>query len=66
MKFFGHIIDGDGVAVDPGKVEVIVKMTKEDLMEDDGCTPSVRRVKSFLGMIFYYQHLIPNCSSVAT
>ena len=35
------------------------------LMEDDGCTPSVRRVKSFLGMIFYYQHFIPNCSSIA-
>lgn len=65
VKFLGHIIDGDGVAVDPGKVEVIVRMTKKDLMEDDGCTPSVRRVKSFLGMIFYYQHFIPNCSSIA-
>lgn len=65
VKFLGHVIDGDGVAVDPGKMEVIVKMTKKDLMEDDGHTPSVRRVKSFLGMIFYYQHFIPNCSSIA-
>ncbi|KAI3374215.1 hypothetical protein L3Q82_005940 [Scortum barcoo] len=65
VKFLGHVIDGDGVAVDPGKVEVIVRMTKNDLMEDDGHTPSVRRVKSFLGMIFYYQHFIPNCSSIA-
>lgn len=65
MKFLGHIIDGDGVAVDPEKVEVIVKMSKEDLMEDNGCTPSVRRVKSSLGMVLYYQHFIPNCSSVA-
>ncbi|KAI3369532.1 hypothetical protein L3Q82_007742 [Scortum barcoo] len=66
VKFLGHVIDGDGVAVDPGKVEVIVRMTKNDLMEDDSRhTPSVRRVKSFLGMIFYYQHFIPNCSSIA-
>ena len=65
VKFLGHIVDGDGVAVDPEKVEVIVKMSKRDLMENDSCTPSVRRVKSFLGMVFYYQHFIPNCSSIA-
>ena len=40
-------------------------MSKADLMEDDGCTPSVKRIKSFLGMVFYYQHFIPNCSSIA-
>lgn len=33
-------------------------------MEEDGCTPSTQRIKSFLGMIFYYQHFIPNCSSI--
>ena len=65
VKILGHIVDGDVVAVDPEKVEVIAKMSKKDLMEDDGCTPSVHRVKSFLGMVFYYQHFIPNCSSIA-
>lgn len=65
VRFLGHVINGDGVAVDPTKVDVISKMTKLDLMEEDGCTPSVRRIKSFLGMIFYYQHFIPNCSAIA-
>lgn len=65
VKFLGHIIDGGGVAVDPAKVEVISKISKADLMEDDGCMPSVKRIKSFLGMVFYYQHFIPNCSSIA-
>lgn len=46
-------------------MEVISKMSKADLMEDNGCTPAVKRIKSFLGMVFYYQHFIPNCSSVA-
>lgn len=65
VKFLSHIIDGSGVAVDPAKVEVKSKISKADLMEDDGCTPSVRRIKSYLGMVFFYQHFIPNCSSIA-
>lgn len=65
VRFLGHVIDSGGVSVDPGKVEVINAMMTRDLMEDDGCTPSVKRIKSFLGMVFYYQHFIPHCSSVA-
>lgn len=65
VKFLGHIIDSGGVSVDPAKVEVITKMKAQDLMENDGCTPSVKRIKSFLGMVFYYQHFIPNCSSIS-
>ncbi len=65
VKFLGHIIDGNGVSADPSKVEAIAKLSKTDLMEEDGCTPSVRRIKSVLGMILYYQHFIPNCSSIA-
>lgn len=65
VGFLGHIIDGSGVAVDPSKVEVIANMKISDLMEDDNTTPLVPRIKSFLGMVFYYQHFIPNCSSIA-
>lgn len=65
VKFLGHIIDRDGVSVDPAKVDVISKLSKADLMEDDKCTPSVQRIKSVLGMILYYQHFIPGCSTLA-
>ena len=65
VKSLGHIIGSDGVAVDPEKVEVIANMSRRALIEDDSCTPSVRRMKSFLLMVFYYQHFIPKCSSIA-
>lgn len=61
--FLGHIISGEGVSDDPGKIEVITNMRVQDLMEDDGFSPSVQRIKSFLGMVFYYQHFIPDGSS---
>lgn len=40
VKVLGYVINGDGVAGDPTKVDVIFKMTKSDLMEEDGCAPS--------------------------
>lgn len=65
VKFLGHVIDENGVSTDPSKVEGIARMTSADLMESDGVTPSQKRIRSFLGMINYYQHFIPRYSAVA-
>ena len=65
VKFLGHVIDQSGVAVDPAKVDVISNMPREALMEEDSCTPSVKKLKSFLGMVFFYQSFIPGCSAIA-
>ncbi len=65
VKFLGHVVDEMGIATDPGKVESIAGMTCSDLMEQDGVTPSQKRIRSFLGMVNYYQHFIPKYSSVA-
>lgn len=65
VKFLGHIIDQNGVSTDPSKVEVIANMRSVDLMDTDGVTPSQRKVRSFLGMINYYQHFVPMYSAVA-
>uniref|UniRef100_A0A9J8AHH8 Gypsy retrotransposon integrase-like protein 1 n=1 Tax=Cyprinus carpio carpio TaxID=630221 RepID=A0A9J8AHH8_CYPCA len=65
VQFLGHVIDESGVSTDPSKVESISKMTSLDLMEADGITPSQKRIRSFLGMVNYYQHFVPNYSTVA-
>ena len=65
VKFLGHMVDADGVSVDQEKVSLISSFRREDLVESDGHTPSQKKVRSFLGMVLYYQHFIPGCSSIA-
>lgn len=52
VRFLGHVINQKGVAADPATVEVISNLPREALMEEDGLTPSVRKLKSFLNMDF--------------
>lgn len=65
VHFLGHVIDSNGVATDPEKVEAISKVSRSDLMSPDGFTPCPKKIKSFLGLVMWYQRFIPNCSTVA-
>ncbi|RXN13321.1 Retrovirus-related Pol polyprotein from transposon 412 [Labeo rohita] len=65
VRFLGHIIDSSGVATDPDKVSTIRAVTEPDLMMEDGVTPSQKKIKSFLGMVLYYQRFIQNFSTIA-
>lgn len=40
-------------------------MTEIDFMMEDAITPSQKKIKSFLGMVMYYQQFIQDCSSIA-
>lgn len=63
--FFGHAVDSSCISVDQEKMKVISAFRKENLIDNDGCIPSQQRIKYFLGMVLYYQHFIPGCSSIA-
>ena len=58
VRFLGHVITESGVQTDPGKVEAIGRVQVSDLMDNDGVSPSQKKIRSFLGMVFYYQHFI--------
>jgi hypothetical protein len=49
VSFFRHVISGEGVAVDPEKVKVMVEWTRPT---------SVFEIRSFLGLAGYYQRFI--------
>ena len=65
VKFLGHIICEKGIETDRDKVEAISKIQRVDLMEADGQTPCSKKIRSFLGMVMYYQHFIEGCSAKA-
>ncbi|XP_072574387.1 retrovirus-related Pol polyprotein from transposon 412 isoform X2 [Paramormyrops kingsleyae] len=65
VRFLGHIVGENGVSTDHSKVESIKAMSSADLMDPDGVTPSQKRIRSFLGMINYYQHFVPGYSTIA-
>lgn len=57
MQFLGHVIDKDGILVDPSKVEAIINY-------DQPKTPS--EVRSFLGLASHYRCFIQDFSKIAT
>jgi hypothetical protein len=56
VKFLGHTISGDGIPVDPSKVQE---------MMDWKPPTSVHQIRSFLGLVGYYRRFIPNFSRIA-
>lgn len=65
LKFLGHVICEDGVRTDPEKVRTINDVKVTDLMESDGRTPCPSKIRSYLGMVMYYQSFIEACSAKA-
>jgi hypothetical protein len=56
IKFLGHTISQDGIAVDPEKVQEVM---------DWKPPTTVRQIRSFLGLAGYYRRFIPDFSRIA-
>jgi hypothetical protein len=56
VLFLGHIINRDGLALDPKKVTMIL---------DWKASKDVRGIKSFIGMVGYYRRFIEGFSKIA-
>jgi hypothetical protein len=56
VEFLGHGISKDGIAVNPSKVEVVLKWE---------APKNVKEIIGFLGMTGYYQRFIEGFSKIA-
>ena len=56
VKFLGHTISSEGIAIDPSKVQEVMDMKP---------STSVHQIRSFLGLDGYYRRFILNFSRIA-
>jgi hypothetical protein len=54
--FLGHVISKDDISVDPKKVEAVVNWERPT---------SVHEIRSFLGLVGYYRHVVEGFSKLS-
>jgi hypothetical protein len=55
VSFLGHVVSGDGIEVDPSKIEVVVKWERPT---------NVHEIHSFLGLAGYYRRFVKGFSTL--
>jgi len=57
VQFLGHVISAHGIAVDPTKVDAVVKWESPK---------SATKIRSFVGLAGYYRRFIEGFSKIVT
>ena len=57
MTYLGYVVFRQGITADPSKVTAV---------QDFPTPKSIKELRSFLGLAFYYRHFIPGFSKVAS
>jgi len=57
VQFLGHVISAQGIAVDPVKIETVVKWERPQI---------VLEVRSFLGLAGYYRRFVEGFSKMVS
>jgi hypothetical protein len=56
VSFLGHVVSGDGIEVDPSKIEAVVKWERPT---------NVHEIRSFLGLAGYYWRFVKGFSTLS-
>lgn len=65
VKFLGHIVTKEGISTDPEKVRAIMDLSENDLMVENTSVPSPSKIRSFLGMVGFYQQFFEGYSQIS-
>jgi len=57
VQFLGHVISAQGIAVDPSKIEIVLKWERPQ---------TVTEVRSFLGLVGYYRRFVEGFSKMVS
>ena len=57
VQFLGHVISAQGIAVDPAKIETVVKWERPQ---------TITEVRSFLGLAGYYRRFVEGFSKMVS